>query len=405
MKFSYKARSDDGRMQKGIIESSTRQSALDVLDKYNLKAVSLNEQKNTIFNFDISFGSGVKKKDLVIFARQFSVMLKSAISPLEGLRAQVAQTSNQRFREQLLKISESVETGISLSEASGAYPKTFNKFFVNIIKAGETTGKLADSLSYLAEHLEREYTFNQKVRAAMFYPMFIVGVFIAAGLVVAFFIVPKLTEILKAFDPKGLPWPTKLLMFLGDFIQKGGWLVLLVLIGAFVAGVIFAVRSKKFKRFFDVFSLKLPLLGDFFKKIQLSRFAENFSVLLAAGISIVKAIEITSDIITNSVYRNILKKASTAVSQGEQLSSVLKKYPEQFPPFAVQMVSTGEKSGEVSKVLMDLVRFYRGEIERTTDKLTTLLEPIMLLILGIAIAILAFAVFVPLFNLGLGGIG
>ncbi len=406
MNFSYKARTEEGKVQKGTIEASNRQTALDILEKYGFYATVLKQQRTKgLFSKSLVIGREVPRKDLVLFTRQVGTMMKSAIAPLESFRAQVVQIDNPRFRTKILKIAEAIERGSTLSQAFSLFPKVFNPFFISIIKAGEAAGKVADSLDYLSNHLEEEYNFNQKVKGAMFYPLFVIVVFMGSMLVVLFFIVPKLTVILESFNPEDLPFLTKGLIALGGFIKKGGWIVIIVVLGLMVGSIPFLLRSKKVRRWYDRVSLRAPMLGDFYKKIQLSRFAENLSVLISAGLPIIKALTITKDIMSNSVYKDIVKKAEEAVTRGEKISGILSAYPKQFPSFVTQMVLTGEKTGRLDKTLMDMVRFYKGEIERTTEKLTTMLEPILILALGIGIAILAFAVFIPLFNVGMGGMG
>lgn len=402
MNFSYKARTKEGRIQKGILEATNRKAALDVLEKYGLFVTLLKEStRKPFFSKAIGFGKIVSQKDLVIFTRQLSTMFKSAIPPLEALRAQVVQTDNPRFREKVLRMAEAIERGSSLSQAFAMFPKIFNTFYVSIIKSGEATGKVADSLVYLADHLERDYNFNQKVKGAMLYPIFVIIVFFGAGLIAIFFIVPKLTEILKGFG-EDLPILTRMLMWFAGFISKGGWIVVLGLI--IPAPILFFIirRMPEAKRGWHKISLKLPLLGDFYRKLYLTRFAENLSVLITAGLPITQALKITKDIITNTVYKGILADAELKVSRGEKISSVLTKHGQYFPAFVTQMISTGEETGRLDKTLMEMVRFYRQEIERATERLTTLLEPILIIVLGAAVAFLAFAIFVPLFNIGLG---
>ncbi len=406
MKFSYKARTEEGKVRKGTIEAFSRKGALDILEKYGFYTTSLKKEGvGGILKKKLVIGREVSKKDLVLFTRQIGTMMKSAIPPLESLRAQVQQIESGGFRGKILKMAESIERGGSLSQAFALFPKVFDAFFINIIKSGEAAGKVADSLDYLADHLEREYNFNQKVKGAMFYPLFVVMVFMGSGMIVIFFIVPKLTEILKTFDSEDLPILTRGLMSLGDFVAKGGWMLLVGIFAPIVIAAPFLIKSKQFKRFYDKASLKVPFLGDFRKKVQLSRFAENLSVLISSGLPINQALKITKDILTSFVYKDILAQAEEAVTRGEKISAVLSRYPKQFPSFAIQMVSTGEKTGRLHQTLNDMVKFYRGDIERTTEKLTTMLEPILILILGIGIAILAFAVFIPLFNMGMGGMG
>ncbi len=405
MKFSYKARTREGKIQRGEIEASSKKAALDILEKYGLYTTFLREERKKGFlRKEIPLGRGVSQKDLVIFTRQFGTMLKSAIPPVEALRAQVSQTENPYFREKILRMAEAVEQGSALSQAFSLYPKIFDPFYVSMIKSGEATGKVADSLNYLADHLEREYNLYQKIRGAMIYPAFVVVVFIAAFFLVTFFIVPKLTEILKAFTGK-LPLTTRLMISLSDFVRGGGWILILSFFGLlFFLPQIFKRREAS-RGFYDQFLLKLPIVGDFFKKVYITRFSENLSVLISAGLPITQAIRITRDIVDNSVYKNILREAEERVARGEKISEVLSAYPEQIPSFVCQMIATGEETGRLEETLLDIVNFYRQEIERTTENLTTIIEPVLILILGIGIAVLAVSVFIPLFKIGLGGMG
>jgi len=403
MKFTYKARTKEGRVQNGIIEASSEKSALDLLAKYELYATSLREiSKADFLTQNIVFNRKVAQKDILLFTRQLGTMLKSAIPPLEAFRAQVAQAENPNLREKILRMAESLETGSSLSRVFAMFPKIFSPFFVNIIKSGEATGKVADSLQYLAEHLDRDYAFKQKIQTAMVYPAFIVLVFLGSFGLVVFYILPKLSDILRTFSGK-LPWMTVLLLNFSDFMQKGGWILLPLLVIPIMVIPVFLKRSKSFKIFWHKNSLKLPLLGDFFKKYYLTQIAENLSVLVSSGIPITQSIRITHDIIANSTYQKILEETELRVTRGEKISAVFNQYPKQFPSFVTQMVSTGESTGKLDSTLMEMVVFYRQEIERSLEKLMALLEPILLMVLGAGVGILAFAVFVPLFNLGMGG--
>lgn len=405
MKFYYKARTKEGKIQKGQIEASSRKAALDILEKYGLYTTFLKEEKGKgILRKEIPLVGGIAHKDIVIFTRQFGTMLKAAIPPLEALRAQVSQVSNPQFREKILRMAEAVEQGSALSQAFSLYPKIFDPFYVSIIKSGEATGKVADSLNYLADHLEREYNLRQKIKGAMIYPAFVIAVFIAAFFLVTFFIVPRLTEILEAFAGE-LPLTTKLMISLSDFVRKGGWILIFLVFGIiFLLPQIFK-RQKSSRKFYDRFVLKIPIVGDFFKKIYLTRFSENLSVLISAGLPITQALKITREIIENSLYKKIIQEAEKRVARGERISEVFRAYPAEIPPFVCQMIATGEETGRLERTLMDIVSFYRQEIERTTENLTTIIEPVLILTLGIGIAVLAVSIFIPLFKIGLGGMG
>lgn len=403
MRFIYKARTKEGKIQRGSVEASSRKACLGILEKYGFYVTSLKEMgKGGFLMGKIPLLRRITPKDIVSFSRQFSVMLKSAIPPVEALRAQVLQTENPDFREKILRIAEVVETGSTLSQAFSFYPEIFDPFFVNIVKSGETTGKVADSLTYLADHLESEYNLHQKIRGAMIYPGFVIMVFIAAFFLVTFFIVPRLTEILETFEGK-LPLTTRLMITLSEFVRKGGWIIIMVIFGSLFFLPQYLKRSSGSKNFYDKISLKIPILGDFYKKIYLVRFCENLSVLIGAGIPITQALKITEGIIGSEVYKKIIKEAQERVARGEKISSVFSRYPRQISSFTTQMIATGEETGRLEETLMNVVDFYRQEVERTTDNLTNILEPILIVILGIGIAIMAVSIFIPLFKMGFGG--
>ncbi len=403
MRFSYQARTKQGENKKGVIEASSRKAALEILEKYGFYVTSLQELKSkTSIKIELPFLPSVSQKDLVAFARQFAVMLKSAIPPLQALKAQANQARNKKLQEVILKMAQGIETGSPLSQVFALHPKIFNPFFISIIKSGEATGKVADSLTYLADHLEREYNFNQKVRGAMIYPAFVVAVFIGAFFLTTFFIVPKLTEILKSFSGK-LPLSTRIMMSLSGFVRQGGWVVILAVSVILFLSPLFFKRNKRTQPVYDKFVLRLPILGAFTAKVNLVRFAENLSVLISAGLPITQALSITRDIMTNSVYKNIIKKTEERVAKGEKISSVTVEYPRSVPSFVTQMIATGEETGRLEETLMDIVNFYRQETERTASNLTTIIEPILILIMGIGIAVLAVSIFIPLFKIGMGG--
>jgi type IV pilus assembly protein PilC len=329
-------------------------------------------------------------------------MLKSAIPPVEALRTQVSQAANPDFREKILKIAEMVETGSSLSQAFSSCPEIFSPFYVSCIKSGEASGKVADSLNYLAEHLESEYELQSKIKGAMLYPLMVVIVALGVLSLIIFFILPRLTDVLENLTGE-LPLSTRLLMSFSNFIREGGW----VLILAFFIGLFFIFqyfrRSQEGRDFWDKVSLKIPILGDFYKKVYLTRFAENLSVLIAAGLPITQALKITAGIIDNSFYKKIIERTEERVARGETISSVLSRYPEQIPSFLTQMVSTGEETGRLENTLDDVVNFYKADIERFVDNLTKILEPMLMIFLGVVVGILVISVFIPLYQIGVGG--
>ena len=405
MKFFYKARNKDGQEQKGEIEAFSKKGALELLEKNGFYVISLQASGNLWSKgLDLNLTSGISSKDLVLFTRQFSIMLRSAIPPLEALRAQILQTTNGNFKSKLIKMAQAVETGSSLSRAFSLEGKVFDVFYINIIKSGEATGKVADALNYLADHLERNYNLKRKIQGAMIYPAFVIVVFIGAFFLVTFFIVPRLTELMASFQGQ-LPWTTQLIMAMSGFVRKGGWALLLAFFGLLFFLPRLLKKIPAAKKIYDKLILEVPILGSFKKKIFLAQFSENLSVLIAAGLPITQALKITKDIIDNELYQLVLKRAEERVSRGEKISAVLSGFPRQFPAFVVQMVYTGEETGRLEETLINVVNFYQEEIDRTAENLTSILEPVLIAFLGAGIAFLAVAVYVPIFKMGMSAGG
>jgi type IV pilus assembly protein PilC len=397
MKYIYQARSREGKIETGTVEASSKEAAALLLQKYNIFVTSIKEQTPLIFRSEsISFLNKVSKKDLAIFSRQLSVMLVSRVPVTQSLKSLAVQTKNPVFKDKILKVSQLVEEGNPLSDAFGTFPEIFSIFYISLIKTGEASGRISESLSYLSEHLERENDITSKITSAMIYPIFVISVLGAIIPIVIFFVMPKLIDLLKQTTSKP-PAFTRMMIDFYSFLGSYGW----ILVVAFIALVIFIIyyfTTKEGKKRYDELVLKVPFFGSFLKKIFLTRFAENISTLIGAGLSINNALKITRDTVGNVVYKRILTETEERVSQGEKMSSVLVKYPDYAPPFVVQMVQVGEETGTLDKNLMEIVNFYEKEVNRAIETFTALLEPILIIFLGAVVALLAVSVLEPLYG-------
>lgn len=397
MKFSYQAKSKEGKIEKGTVEASSEEAAASLLQKYNVTVISLKEIKDvTSLWKGIGLFQKTSKKDLAIFSRQLAVMLDSRVPIVQSLLSLSVQASKERFRNTLLRISQLIEEGNTLSEACALFPDNFNAFYINLIKSGEASGKISESLYYLSSHLEREYDINSKMREAMIYPGLVLGVMVVVIIIVMTVIMPKLVEMMEGLGSK-VPLSTKVMIGFYKFLVGYGWIVML----AFVVVVIYFVyyfRTEEGKKTFDKLLLKVPFLGTFFEKVFLMRFAENLSTLISSGLPITQALKITKNTIGNFVYKNIAAETEKQVSEGEKISSVLIKYPERVPPFVVQMVKVGEETGKMDKTLMEIVNFYKKDVDATVQTFTTLIEPILIIFLGLGVALIAASVLSPLYG-------
>ena len=384
-------------METGTVEASSKEAAALLLQKYNIFVTSIREQTPLILRAEnISFLNKVSKKDLAIFSRQLAVMVQARVPITQSLKSLAVQTKNRGFKEKILKIAQLVEEGNPLSESFGTFPEVFNIFYVSLIKTGEASGKISESLYYLSDHLERESDISSQITGAMIYPIFVISVLLVVIPIVIIFLMPRLIDLLKETTVKPPAFTQMMIDFYG-FISNYGW----ILLAGFFLLVLFLIyyfTTKEGKKRYDELSLKLPLIGGFLKKTFLIRFAENISTLIAAGLSINNALKITRDTVGNFVYQKILTETEERVSQGEKISAVLVKYPDYAPPFVVQMIQVGEETGTLDKNLMEIVNFYNKELKRAVETFTALLEPVLIIFLGIVVAFLAISVLEPLYG-------
>jgi len=397
MKYFYQARSKEGKVETGTVEASSKEAAALLLQKYSIYVTSIKEQSLSNFNFGtISFLNKVSKKDLAIFSRQLSVMMQSRVPVTQSLKSLSVQIKNPNFKEKVLKISQLIEEGSPLSTAFSTYPDIFNVFYVSLIKTGEASGKISDSLYYLSDHLEREHDITAQIKGAMIYPIFVISVLFAIIPMIIFFVMPRLVDLLKETTTKP-PAFTKAMIDFYSFLASYGW-ILMVGFFLMILFIAYYFTTKDGRKRYDELSLKIPVFGGFLKKTFLIRFAENISTLIGAGLSINNALKITRDTVGNAVYKKILTETEERVSQGEKISSVLVKYPDYAPPFVVQMIQVGEETGTLDKNLMQIVDFYNKEVKRAIETFTALLEPILIIFLGSVIALLAISVIEPLYG-------
>ena len=397
VKFIYQARSKEGKIETGTVEASSKEAAAVILQKYNVFVTSLKPDVPSVFqNRSIKFFDRVTKKELAIFSRQLALMLNSRVPVTQSLKSLSAQTKKPGFQEKISKIAQLVEEGNSLSDSFAAFPDVFGDFYINLVKTGEASGKISDSLYYLSDHLEREYDIASQIKGAMIYPAFVIVVLLAVVLVVMFFVMPRLVSLLKetANEP---PLFTTIMINFYSFLTAYGWIIALGFI-AMVVFIIYYFTTKEGKKRYDRLSLKIPFISEFLKKIYLVNFSENLSTLIGAGLSINNALKITKNTVGSFVYREIISDVEKRVSEGEKISSVLVRHPEHVPLFVVQMIQVGEETGNLDKNLMEVVNFYQKEINRSIATFTAMLEPILIIFLGGVVAILAISVLEPLYG-------
>ena len=396
MKFNYQTRTKTGEIRTGNIEASSEEAAISLLQRHELYVTFLKEAKLPIYAKRVRIFGGVSKKELVLFSRQLAIMFKSKVSLMESLKVLSGQVKNPDFKEKILKLAEEVEGGTPFSKALSLYPKTFSSFYTAMVKSGEVSGKLSEVLNYLADHLEREYYLASKAKGALIYPSMVLLVVILVALLMAFFVIPSLTQILET-GSEPLPLVTQIVIAGADLLKRWGWLLILVLFFL----IFFFLRYYKTehgKKFFDDKLLKVPLIGNLLEMIYVSRFSENLSTLISGGLPITQALETVADIIGNISYQEATLEARDEVRKGEAISSVLARFPDLFPPILIQMVLVGEKTGTLDTTLMNIVNFYQKEVDRAIDNLLSIMEPVLIIFLGLVVGGLMLSILMPLYR-------
>lgn len=397
MKYTYLARSQKGELQTGIIDALDEDTALRNLQIQGLVVIRLKSaEKMPIVFKKVNLWQRVKAKDIYVFFRQLSIFVDANVPLVQSLRTLSQQMRSDFFKETLFAIANDVDSGTSLSKAFAKYPKIFSPFAVNMIKSGEVSGRLQESLNYLADYLEKRHYLTMKVRGAMFYPGFILFTFLVIGILIMTIVMPNLISVLTETGQK-LPWTTLIIIFISNFLIKWWWALLIITVGG-IAALYRFIRTISGRHFWDHLKLKIPIFGNIFQKTYLSQFADSLSALVKGGVSIIQALDVAGQVTNNVIYQEAIFKTRDEVKVGKTISSELAKHKE-FTPLFVQMTSTGEKTGKLEIILEKVAGFYSKEVDNIVDNLSKLIEPILLIVLAIGVAILVAAVFMPIYNL------
>ena len=402
MLFKYKAVDDKGANKEGAIDAPNRNTAISGLQRRGLIILFIKdaEEKKSLLQF--SFFEKVPMKDVVILSRQIATLFEAQVSALKAFTLLAVNAENKLLGRKLTQIGDDLQAGVSIAGSLSKHPDVFSDFYINMVKAGEETGKLNQTFAHLADYLDRQYALTSKTRNALIYPVFvIVTFFIVMGLMLVF-VIPKLSDIILD-SGQAVPFYTKIIIALSNFFLHYGFLVIifLVLLGLWLWRMAGTDRGKET---LDSLRLTTPLIGRLYKKLYLSRIADNMDTMLTSGIPIVRAIDITSDVVGSRVYKKTLAEVADGVKSGLSLSVALEKHPEQIPSIMTQMVKVGEETGSLGMILKTLADFYKREVDGAVDTLVGLIEPVMIVVLGFGVTILLISILMPIYNLA-GGVG
>lgn len=392
--FKYKGFGQNKQKINGLVEAPNEKIAVEILKEKGINILSIQEKAGVI-NFDIAM-SKVAAKDLVIFARQFSVLVTASVSLVQALKMLSEQTKNPKLKAILAEVAEEIDGGARLSDSLAKRPKVFSNFFINVIKSGESSGKLDEVLEYLADELEKDNDLTSKIRGAMIYPAFVLGAMSIIGVLMMIFIVPKLTGVIEESGME-LPAATKLLIAISDFLIGGWWLLVIMIVMAFV-GIRMIVATPAGRNVIDTVFLKVPIFGPLFQKIYLVRFTRSLQTLLMGGVNLSKGLAITAEIVSNSIYKELILATKKDVEDGNPIAGVFEQSV-YIPSMVSQMIAIGEKTGKLDSILGSVSSFYGKEIDNKVNNMMSLMEPIIMVVIGAAVAFMVVAVMMPMYNM------
>ena len=400
MNFRYEALTEKGEKRDGMIEAVNRDLAVTGLQRRGLIVTSIKTEKESRKWFQVTLFESIPMKEVVILSRQMSTLFEEQVSALKAFSLLADNTQNKLLAEKLHQIVTDLQAGSSIASALAKHPDVFSDFYVNMVKAGEESGKLVQVFSYMADYLDRQYALTSKTKHALVYPAFVIGVFIAVMVLMFTIVVPKLSIIIQE-SGQDVPFYTKIVMGISSFLVNYGiFLLILFVIG--VAYLIRLSRTKHGKEMIDDIRLSLPVVGNLYQKLYLARIADNMDTMLSAGIPIIRAIEITANVVGNKRYQALMLKAMEDVKAGKALSAALAPHPE-IPKIMTQIVLVGEETGSMGSILKMLAKFYNREVDEAVDTLVGLIEPFMIISLGVGVGILLVSILVPIYNIA-GGI-
>ncbi|MFH0854204.1 MAG: type II secretion system F family protein [bacterium] len=394
--FKYKALNRKQASVSGKVEAANEEIAVDVLVDRGFSVLSI--EKESVFNTIKVFAvfNKIKTKELVIFSRQLSVLVSANLPIIKALRVLKEQTDSQYFQKIINEIINEIEGGEKLSKAFAKYQNVFGQFYISMVKSGETSGKLDEVLNYLADQQEKDYDLTSKIKGAMIYPIFILGGLAVVGIVMMIFVVPKLTDILKE-SGGALPLTTRILIWSSDFLKNFWWIVILIIFVAF-AGFKFYARTSFGKKQLDYIKIKLPIFGALFQKITVVRFARSFSTLLKGGVSITQSLELVSNVVGNEVYRNLIIETQKEVEAGKSVATVFLR-SKAVPRMLSQLMVMGEETGKLDDILVKISDFYAKEVDNMVSNLVSLIEPLIMVLMGIAVGGLVTAIIMPMYQM------
>jgi type IV pilus assembly protein PilC len=398
-KFVYTAINKEGKTVNGNMEANTKEAVMDSLRRQDMRPLVIKQPKGINFNFSIGKKKKVKLKELVVFTRQLSTMITAGVPLNKALSTLQDQSADKYFKTVIGGIGKDVEGGMAIGAALAKYPNIFSQVYVNMVKAGEAGGILDDILKRLALQVEKDASIHKKIKSASMYPMVVGSITVIAFFGIMIFIMPKIGKIIKDLGGPDaqLPIYSQIMLGISAFVQHNVLIMIVVLVGL-VFGFRWYIKTPKGHYKWDLFLLKMPIIKNVVTKIAIARFSRTFASLMSAGVAVLEALEVTGAAIGNLVIEAELKEAAKAVKNGKQLSEPLRQ-SKYFPAIVPQMLAVGEETGQVDTILIKVADFYEEEVDAVIDGLSALIEPIMIIVLGAVVGVIAASVMGPISSL------
>ena len=397
MLLNYKVLDVKGRELEGSIEAVNRDVAISSLQSKGYIITSIQSaDKKSLLEMEFTLFERVSTREVVILSRQIATLFEAQVSALRIFRLLGTESANPKLQKILSEVADDLQGGSSISRALSKHPQVFSDFYVNMVRAGEETGKLDETFQYLADYLDRTYAVTSKARNAMIYPAFVIFTFFAVMFLMLAFVIPRIGKIIEDAGQE-VPFYTKIVLGLSNIASSYGW-ILVILLGIVAVASWQYSRSEAGRYYFDSLKLQIPVVGNLYHKLYLSRISDNLSTMLTSGIAMVRAVEITAAVVGNAVYEQALLESIDDIKNGASISNAFSKHPE-IPGIVVQMMRVGEETGELGMILKTLAKFYAREVENAVDTLVGLIEPAMIVLLGIGVGILLASVLIPIYNI------
>ncbi len=394
--FKYKALTPQGKTVNGLVEADNETFAVEILAEKGYSIISLKLSRQIDLGKYFKFLNRIKVKDLAVFARQFAVMISANVTIVQALRIFAEQSDHPRLKIIIGEVAEEVDGGMRLSDSLAKRSDVFSSFFISVIRSGETSGKLDDVLEYLAEEMEKDYDMTAKIRNAMIYPGFVLSGLLGVGTFMMIFVIPKLTDIIAQAGAQ-LPFATRVLIATSHFLKGYWWLLIAGIIG-FVFGFKAILRYPRARYLFDYFKLRLPIFGHLFQRIYLVRFTRSMDTLISGGVTVADSLRIAQDVVSNEVYKRLIRQTIQEIEDGNSIATIFAASP-LIPQMVSQMLSIGERTGKLDLVLKRVSDFYGREIDNMVANLMTLMEPIIMVLMGVGVGFMVAAIIMPMYQM------